>query len=492
MNSLFLLPAACVALIACILFLSRKRGNFSLFKQTVFQLFSLFFVTLALSLLNTRLVRDIFYSPKVVFILWLLVLVALMVLLIRMLTFFFFDVLFVRRQRGGYPRLIKEVVIFVLYVIGILLILNYYLNIRITLLLASSAVLTVIIGLAVQDILGNLFSGIMLNFEDSLKLGTWAKINNFEGRVEQFGWRSIKVRTIDQQLIVIPNQGASKADMLIYGAAPQPFAIKIQVGVSYRNRPDDVIGVIRRVLDSMGEVLKEPAPTVFVCDFADFAVLYEIKFWINDLGQRNPVTSEVRRKTWYAFKRHRIQIPFPVRDVYLKRESDEAIPIDEMARALKQNDVLQTMDDSQFQNLLEGTECQMFGTGEVIIQEGESASDFYHILNGQVQILKENRPLALLQKGDFFGEISLVTGEKTTATVVTATESAIIRISSHKFRETVNMNIGMARKLSEVITRRQAELKIFHEKLAETDSGILKKKSDNLFHRIVNYFGIKN
>ena len=94
---------------------------------------------------------------------------------------------------------------------------------------------------------------------------------------------------------------------------------------------------------------------------------------------------------------------------------------------MKGNDVLQALDDPQFRNLLEKIECQRYGKGEVIIREGEAASDFYHILKGEVQILKENRPLVLLHDGDFFGEISLVTGEKTTATVVTATESEIIR-----------------------------------------------------------------
>ena len=492
MNSLFLFPAACVVIFVSLLFLSRKRGNFSLFRQTVFQLLFAFFLTLAVSVLNTHLIRNIFHSRKLVFILWLLVLLAMLVLLIRMMTYFVFDFLVVRRQRTKYPRLVKEVVVFILYIIGILLILNYYLNIKITLLLASSAVLTVIIGLAVQDILGNLFSGIMLNFEDSLKLGTWIKINDLEGRIEQFGWRSIKVRTIDQQLIVIPNQGASKADMMIYGSAPQPFAIKIRVGVSYGNRPDEVIAVILHLLDSMDSVLKDPAATVFVSDFADFSVTYEIKFWIDDLGQKNPVSSEVRRKIWYAFRRCHIQIPFPVRDVYIKREAPDRIPGEEIPSALKGNDVLQTLDEPQFQNLLKKMECQRFGKGEVIIREGDSASDFYHILKGEVQVLKENRPLALLHDGDFFGEISLVTGEKTTATIVTTTESEIIRISSPIFRETVSMNTKMARKLSEVITRRQAELKIFHEKIVESDSGILKEKTDNLFRRIVKYFGVKN
>jgi CRP-like cAMP-binding protein len=242
----------------------------------------------------------------------------------------------------------------------------------------------------------------------------------------------------------------------------------------------------------MDSVLKDPAATVFLCDFADFSVTYEIKFWIDDLGQRNPVSSEVRRRIWYAFRRSHIQIPFPVREVHIKREEPDRIPGEEMAAALKGNHVLQTLDDPQFRKLLEKMECQRYGRGEVIIREGESASDFYHILRGECQVLKENRPLARLHDGDFFGEISLVTGEKTTATVVTTTESEIIQISSPVFRETVSMNTKMARKLSEVITLRQAELRIFHEKIVESDSGILKEKTDNLFRRIVKYFGVKN
>ena len=108
--------------------------------------------------------------------------------------------------------------VFILYVVGILLILKYYVKTDISFLTVSSAVLTVVVGFALQDILGNLFSGIVLNFEDSFKIGDWMSIEDHEGQVEQFGWRSFKIRTIDRELIVFPNQAASKTEVVIYGA----------------------------------------------------------------------------------------------------------------------------------------------------------------------------------------------------------------------------------------------------------------------------------
>ena len=187
-------------------------------RHTFPQLLLLIVLTAAIALLSSGLLKRFFYSPRLMFILWLLFWFFLLVLAVKILAYFVFDFLVLKKQGIRYPKLVKDVVVFVLYIVGILLILNYYLNIKPTAIWASSAVLTVVIGFALQDILGNLFSGIVLNFEDSFKLGDWVRIGDREGRVEQFGWRSFKIRTIDRELIVIPNQTASKAEVLIYGA----------------------------------------------------------------------------------------------------------------------------------------------------------------------------------------------------------------------------------------------------------------------------------
>jgi len=491
MNWLILLPALFFLLLLVLFLLGRKKRNHGLFKETFLQLLLLFFLTVAIAMFSSHLFKKIFYFPRLLFILWLLVWFFLLVFTIKTLAYFIFDFLLLKKQGIRYPKLVKDVLVFILYIVGILLILSYYLHIKITALWASSAVLTVVIGFALQDILGNLFSGIILNFEDSFKLSDWVRINEWEGRVEQFGWRSFKIRTIDRELIVIPNQAASKAEVLIYGSERQPVALKIKVGASYHDSPDRVSEAIGHVLASMADICREPLPVVQLKNFGDFSLDYEVKFWILDYSQHNVITAEVRRRIWYAFKRQNIQIPYPVRELYQPREKAEAIPRQVLVDALKGNDILRTIDEKEFLKLLAEVDYKVFGGGETIIREGDDSEFFSHVYSGAVNVVKDGQVVARLQAGDFFGEISLVTGEKTGATVVADRESTIIMVSSARFKQIIGMNEELAMKLSAMITRRQDELKLFSEKNLAADVGTSKKSSENLFKRILNYFAVK-
>jgi small-conductance mechanosensitive channel/CRP-like cAMP-binding protein len=492
MNWLFVLPGFFVLLLAVLFFMGSRKHAGGLIRQTALLQLLLIVLTAAIALLGSGLLRRLFYSPHLMFILWLLFWFLLLVLAIKVIAYFVFDFLVVKKQGIRYPKLVKEVVVFVLYIVGILLILNYYLNIRPTALWASSAVLTVVIGFALQDILGNLFSGIVLNFEDSFKLEDWVRISDREGRVEQFGWRSFKIRTIDRELIVIPNQTAAKAEVLIYGSGRQPVCLKIGVGASYHDSPDRVGGAIFKALESMSEIRRDPPVEVQLVDFADFSLNYLVKFWIDDYARHNVIASEARRRIWYAFRRQGIEIPYPKRDVYMKQERSAEVPREALARVLQGNDVLREIEAQKFSELLAAAETRVFGAAETIIREGDASDYFYHIYSGAVNVLKDGQVIARLGAGDFFGEISLVTGEKFNATVMADRESVIVLVSSARFKQLIDMNETMALKLSQVITRRQEEMRLFSEKNPRSGSAVLQKNSANLFKRIVNYFASKD
>ena len=488
MNWLLALPGFFL-LLALVLFLAggRRRGG-GLFRQALPQLLLLFLLSAAISLCNSAWLGKWPFSTRGLFVLWLLFWFFLVVLAVKVLVYFVFDFVVLGKQGVHYPKLIKDVVVFILFVVGVLLILKYYLGIPLTGILASTAVLTVVIGFALQDILGNLFSGIILNFEDSFKIGDWLRIGEREGRVEQFGWRSFKVRTIDRELIVIPNQSASKAEVLIYGAGRQPVALKVRFGVGYGDSPDRVSAAVLGALADMPDVRREPPPVVQLIDFGDFAMNYLVKFWVDDFSRHNFITSDARRRIWYAFRRHGIEIPFPKRDVYLKREKSGEIAREALAAVLKRNDVLAAIEDGDFRSLLAAVETRVFGAGETVIRQGDNGDHLYHVYSGAVSVLKDGQVIARLGPGDFFGEISLVTGDKVSATVAAAEESVVILVPSLRFKQVVEINEAMAMKLSALITRRQDEMRTFSANNPKDDPAVRKKESETLFRRILKYF----
>jgi CRP-like cAMP-binding protein len=295
---------------------------------------------------------------------------------------------------------------------------------------------------------------------------------------------------VDNVLVVIPNQIASKEAVNRYGHEGEAFALRTQIGVSYKNSPDLVINTLMEVMGSIDAIVREPAPQVMVTRFDDFAVVYELKYYIRDYSQKNTIHSEINRKSWYAFKRKGIEIPFPIRDVYIKKVVDDRPGDEEIIETLKANEVLGTIDEEQLRHLLDDIELTVHARGEVLIREGETGRSFYHILSGEVEILKNNKVMNTLGANDYFGEASLFTGESTSADVRVSKECKLIVISPEKFRETVKMNQNMALKLSEVIARRKAKRKEFDEKDSEMNKLAIKKETQSLFLRIKKYFSV--
>lgn len=487
MNWILALPALFLLLAAAAFAAGRSpRG---LPRQALPQLLLLLLLSAAIALFAAGWLSRLPSAPRVLFFLWLLFWFFAVVLAVKVLAYLVFDFLVLQRQGVHYPKLIKDVVVFLLFVVGLLLILKYYLGLRVSGLLASTAVLTVVVGFALQDVLGNLFSGIVLNFEDSFKIGDWVRIGEREGRVEQFGWRSFKVRTIDRELIVLPNQAASKAEVLIYGSGGKPVALRVSFGAGYGDSPDRVEAAVLSALRDLPGVRAEPPPLVQLAGFGDFSVNYEAKFWIDEYERHRRIASAARRRIWYAFRRQGIEIPFPKRDVYLKQERREELSPEQVAAALRGNDVLAVLAAPDLQALLESVRQRVFGAGETVIHEGEAGDQFFHIYTGAMEVRKNGRFVARLGPGDFFGEIALVTGDKTNATVAAERESVVLIVPSSRFRQVVDMNEAMARKLAEVITHRQAETRAVGEKGRAAAPAAAARESETLLKRILKYFG---
>ncbi|MBN1197151.1 MAG: mechanosensitive ion channel [Candidatus Aminicenantes bacterium] len=489
---LSLIMVAAVLLGFVLNFLLAKVLAFSnLVRKTYFSYFTLLVLSFLLMFLDSKIAATfLLHIAKIRYYLILLLLLTLLHLMVKSIGLLFFDYFFAKRLLSV-PRLLKDVVMFILYLSGILLIFNFYLNIKITVFLASSAVLTIVIGLALQDILGNIFSGITLNFERILKQGDWIEFGENEGQIVQFGWRSIVIRDLDKNQLIIPNQSASKSDIKLFGDGQGHYFLRMEIGVSYRHAPDFVIATISEVLDGCDQVLKKPQANIYVLNFDQSAIVYQIRYAIRDYAERNRIASEIRRQVWYAFKRNGIEIPFPIRNVYIRREDSSALSNSEKAEILGKIPILQVLDPEKFNEIAAKAEEVLFGKGELIIREGSHSHYFYQIVSGSVEVNKNRARVALLKSGDFFGEISIVTGEMANASVYAAEQTKLLAISAQLFRSVVEMNHELAEKFAEVIVLRQQETSKLRS--ASGATAIMKSQTaakGKLLERIIKYFGI--
>lgn len=207
-------------------------------------------------------------------------------------------------------------------------------------------------------------------------------------------------------------------------------------------------------------ILKEPVPDVYVVDYADFAIIYEMRFWIDTYAARTRIESEVMRGVWYHLKRNNIGIPFPIREVFLKREQPGKKP-GEIVAMLRKVDILEQLKEEELLMLAEDLTSQLFAKNEVICRQGDEGSTFYIIKSGRVSVrLKQmdsgESEVAQLSAGAYFGEMSLLTGEPRSSTVVAAEDCELLCLDRESFAVLLRDNPPIASTMSGVIAERAA------------------------------------
>jgi small-conductance mechanosensitive channel/CRP-like cAMP-binding protein len=432
-------------------------------------------------------------------ILLVLLLVPLLMLVVRGAVLAF-DVLFRRSQGEAPPAVLESVIAVLLYAVGGGAIAHYVFGLELTPFLAGSAVVGAVVGLAMQDTLGNLFSGIALNTDSPFRLGDWVRIGDHEGRVEQVSWRSTRLRSWYGDSLVIPNAEVSRRTLLNFSQPRAPHSRVLHMGVNYNTPPNKVFSVLENLLEQVPQVLKDPRPLLRIVGYRDFSIDYEVRYFLGRYEDYRAIEGEVFRLIWYHFRRHGIEIPYPVRNVHLHQVEPEtaAQERDEgrLERALRAIDLFRPLSDEQLHLVTTRFRQLHYARGERIIEEGAPGDSFFVIDRGEVEVHKSfggvSRPLARLMEGQFFGEMALLTGAKRAATVTAATDVDVFTIDKEGFQQVIASNPAIAVDISTILAERREALSHAEEDVTarfdrEASRSELKQ---HLLDRIRGYFGL--
>lgn len=182
-------------------------------------------------------------------------------------------------------------------------------------LLATSAVTSLVLGLALQPILANLFAGIVISLEKPFRLEDWIKVGDVEGRVVEITWRTTHVRTRDNDTLIVPN-GKIAEERVVNYYYPNPLHLaRVPVGAHYAAPPYRVRRALLECTAGVEGVLDKPSPDVYVTGFGESAITYELRVWIGDVAAAGRIKSDLMARIWESFTRHGITIPYPIRTV---------------------------------------------------------------------------------------------------------------------------------------------------------------------------------
>ena len=386
---------------------------------------------------------------------------------------------FYLRQRGGaaMSAIFRDVASVIAYFLVIVAVLRSTLDINLASLVATSAALTVIVGLALQDVLSNLFSGLVLELEAPFSRGDWVRVGTFEGKVEETGWRTTKLRTRVNELVTLPNAMLSKDALVNYSRPDPSFGDTLHVEAAYEAPPNVVKDAVMAVLDADAAVLRVPRAEVRLTKYGESGVAYAIRYWITDFDNLERIRNRIMTNLWYAFQRASIRIPFPARDLFLypgtAPELLAAAPSDAIDM-LRRVPLLAPLDDAELERLAGRARRITFGAGEFIVREHEPGDSFYVIVRGSAEVMLGSdgaaRVVGRLTPSDIFGEMSLLMGEPRTATVRAATDIVVLVVDRDAFKDIISADPAILDPLSEIAARRQAEQQEHRRSLASMSS----------------------
>ncbi len=364
------------------------------------------------------------------------------------------------------PKITRDFVLFITFIILFLLVLRLRSDVNLASLLTTSAVITVVIGLAVQATLNNFFSGLIIQAEQPFSIGDWLKFEDKEGRVVGISWKSTQLLTREQVLIYIPNAILASSTFSNFSRPNRKKIARIYIGLEYGVPYNKVKQVITEVVEQHPRVLKQPRVNVRLVEYGDFAITYEIRVWHTSYAYEPQLKADINQQLWYALRRNNIRIPFPIRDVFhghIEREhrNDKSNALkSEAKKMIEQVPVLSPLSDDELSELSRNVTIERYGTGELIVREGEDGDSMYIIQSGVCEAMKTHESgriefLSTMQPGDFFGEISLLTGEKRTASIKAVQDTSVIVIKKTVFSKIMIANPVISEQIGSVVLERQ-------------------------------------
>jgi len=382
------------------------------------------------------------------------------------------------------PALLLSMIRAVIVLFSCFFILREMLNVNIAPLLASTALLTAVLGFALQGVLGNLLGGMSLHLVRSVVPGDWVALEDLEGEVVETNWRETRLKTLEGHIIIIPNSRVASAVVNNMSRPNTRRRHEFHVGASYSDAPGEVIHELIEAALSIDEVLRDPAPSAYVTEYKDYGINYELRYWTDRYYNRKPVDGDVGRMIWYRFKRKGIEIPFPMSDqllndfmavVYRQRNdppeehamnqlADDLMNSDFARKLLRDEKGKSILSRADYEELAYLSRRVLFTADEELFRQGEDGDKCYVVVRGTLagRIRYESsakRHEFIVQEGALIGEMSLLTGLPRTATITAATDSELIEISDATFTRLLSLKPIIPERLANLVEARASEIK---------------------------------
>jgi small-conductance mechanosensitive channel len=360
-------------------------------------------------------------------------------------------------------RLMQDLAVGVVYLGAALSILAFVFGAPIGTLVATSGVIAIILGLALQNTLGDVFSGIALTLGRPYAIGDWILLSDgTEGRIVESTWRSTHILTPANNLVVLPNSLLAKLGLTNVSRPDETHQQILVVRVAPTRMPSVILDVMRTVLLSCNAIVKEPPPVVALKALDATAVEIELQFRVSGPAQRVPARNEVLDLVYRHCKSAGLLLAMPpgsaVAMLDPPTEETAAPPRVTPLELIEAIPIFAALTKDEKRALADATSVREFRRGETIVHQGDLLRTLMMVRAGVIAMRHGEEEAGRLAPGDFFGETGLLAGMGEACTLQALTRVTVYEIDQQAFAPLLVNRPAMAEDLALSLSGRAGQV----------------------------------
>jgi len=405
-----------------------------------------------------------------------------------------------QRTNRKIPRIGRKFISFSIYLMTSFAIMVFVYDQQLTSLLATSGVIAMIIGLAIQINISNIFSGIAINIEQPFRVGDWVSIGSFEeGKVIDITWRSTRIMSRAGSILSIPNSLASESAIHNFDYPDDSFWLRFTVHIHPSHPPQRVQKIIKDAVLSSHVVQKVPEPYVIFRGVNEWSAGYLVYCSVRDYTWKLIHEEAVWLRVWTHLNRAGITPAIQQQDIYLfkgVKERGEEVATKPIT-VLEEVEIFRPLSREAKTYLSERMKTHHLSLGSIVVRQGDQGSSLFIIVEGVVSVKvqgkesSESVEVARLGAGNFFGEMALLTGEERTATVTAITDVFLFEIT----KDDIAGLIGKQPEVSDMITKILTQRQLMNKSQMNSQRDV-KMEEEALYKRfrekVENFFSLGN
>ncbi len=330
--------------------------------------------------------------------------------------------------------------------------------------LAALGIGSIVLGLALQDTLGGLFAGITLISARQFKVGDWLKTGEVTGQVVTVNWYSVTLRTLENDLLVIPNSVLARDTFRNY-SHPSPVHMERVIIRFWEEHPPNLVrkALLEAACSTPG-VLEEPAPKVILRELADDAGAYEALLCVDDYGRVDEIRDAYLTRAWYAAKRYNIVFPYEDYQLYhfsgseMNLGSDDLVTPDRLVDRLLELELF-GLARGDMEEICRGARIQRFGAEEQVLYAGREYRSFLVVLRGSARkyvVDDEGREQGLgsAESGDLLGIVAALRHCRNRINIYAEGDLQVVELAPEAVQKVLESNPGFAQELEGAIETR--------------------------------------